>query len=204
MSKEETQETVAEDSIAEVIADLELEIAESKRETEPASEPEMIVVRFTDEKDAEDAIHIVNKALRKRNETIYQGALVTRGEDNELHVRDLRDMGLFDIITGTVGLTFDLGRGGLHLMLSAAMASLGFFVGGWRLLRNTASRSATLVGSTWTIPKRRQLESFEAGDALESSDAGLEPGTSAVVIVADHETASELATDLVRSGGEIS
>ncbi len=167
-------------------------------------EPETLVVTFARRKDAEAALSAINRALRKRHETIYQGALVSRNEDDdELHIFDLHDMGLGEIIGGGFNLAFDTGRDGLRLLWSTVGAGLFFFGGSWRLVRSTARRSLALLGSTWSIPRRRRLESFGAQGQVEPTGVAIEPGGSAVVIVADHETAVDLANELVRKGGEI-
>lgn len=165
--------------------------------------PQTLVVTFERRKDAEEAIRVINEALRKRHEAIYQGALVSMDEDREVAIKDLRDTGLADVISGGVGLVLDTGIGGFQLLWSTLGAGIVFLGGGWRLLRSTVRRGLALAGTTWTIPRRWQLEPFDAEGYVESTSIDLEPGGSAVVIVADHETAAHLATDLVSRGGEI-
>jgi hypothetical protein len=188
------------DELQEVVAE-----AASAESTSPANddEPETLVVTFEKRKDAEEAIRVVNKALRKRHETIYQGALVSLDEDREVEIKDLHDTGLSDVISGGVGLVFDTGIGGFELLWSTLGAGITIFGGGWRLLRSTMRRGLALAGTTWTIPRRRRLEPFGAEGHVEPTSVDLAPGASAVVIVANHETAAELATDLVKSGGEL-
>lgn len=167
-------------------------------------EPETLVVTFARRRDAEAALLVINKALRKRHDTIYQGALVSRNEDDdELQIFDLHDMGLGELIGGGVNLFFDTGRDGFRLLWSTVGAGLFFFGGSWRLVRSTARRSLALLGSTWSIPRRRRLDSFGTQGRVEPTGVEIEPGGSAVVLVADHETAVELANELVINGGEI-
>ncbi|MFN2134692.1 MAG: hypothetical protein ACK2UK_01975 [Candidatus Promineifilaceae bacterium] len=166
-------------------------------------EPETLVVTFEKREDAEAAVRVINKALRKRHDTIYQGALVSLDKDREVQIQDLHDTGLSDVIVGGVGLALDTGIGGFRLLWSTLGAGIFFFGGGWRLLRSTVGRGLALAGTTWTIPRRRRLEEFGAEGHVEPTGVNLAPGGSAVVIVADHETTAELATDLVNSGGEL-
>lgn len=166
-------------------------------------EPETLVVTFEKREDAEAAVRVINKALRKRHDTIYQGALVSLDKDREVQIQDLHDTGLSDVIVGGVGLVLDTGIGGFRLLWSTLGAGIFFFGGGWRLLRSTVRRGLALAGTGWTIPRRRRLEEFGAEGHIEPTSVDLQSGGSAVVIVADHETAAELATDLVKSGGEI-
>lgn len=194
---EETPDT------AEEAAQVFEEAAEEAEDKTPA-DAETIVVKFDDDLDAARAVRVLNKALRTRHETIYQGAVVKREEDDEeLQVEDLRDMGLADVITGTAVIGFDLGRDGFKLVRTTAAAGIGLIVGGIRLLRRTALLAAGIGGSTWTLRRRRNLDSFHAQEEIDATGTDLEPGETAVVIVADHETATEVATELVRSGGEL-
>lgn len=200
---EETQDAV-EVTAADIdeAADEAAEAGAAEESAEPPADAETIIVAFDDELDAARAVRVVNKALRQRNETIYQGAMISR-DDDELTVEDLRDMGLTDVVTGTAGIGLDLGRDGFKLALSAATTGLALIGSSFRLLRKTALLTAGLAGSTVTIPVRRGLTSFDADEDLQDPTTILEPGNTAVVIVADHETAAELATDLVRSGGTL-
>ena len=166
-------------------------------------DPETLVVTFEKEKDAQEAIRVINKALRKRHGSIYQGALVSQDEENEVKIQDLHDTGLTDVVRGGLDLVFDTGRDGFRLVWSTLGAGMFFFGGGWRLVRSTVRRGLGLLGTTWTIPRRRRLETFGAEGKVAPTGVELEPGGSAVVIVADHETAVGLATELVKSGGEI-
>ena len=193
-------EEAAEEDASEEEASSEEEEAEEKT----TADAETIVVKFDDDLEAARAVRVLNKALRKRHETIYQGAVVKREEgDEELQVEDLRDMGLADVITGTAVIGFDLGRDGFKLVKTTAAAGIGLILGGIRLLRRTALLAAGMGGSTWTLRRRRNLDSFHAQEEIDATATDLEPGETAVVIVADHETATELATELVRSGGEL-
>lgn len=188
------------DELPEVVA--EAAVAESIHQANEG-DPETLVVTFEKRKDAEEAIRVVNKALRKRHDTIYQGAFVSLDEDRKVKIKDLHDTGLTDVISGGVGFVFDTGLDGFQLLWSALGAGVVFFGGGWRLLRSTVRRGSALAGTTWTIPRRRRLEPFGTEGHMEPTSVDLAPGGSAVVIVADHETAAKLATDLVNRGGEI-
>ena len=104
------------------------------------------------------------------------------------------------LITGTAGIGFDLGRDGFNLVRSTAAAGIGLITGGIRLLRRSAILAMGLGGATWTVPRRKRMDAFAAGEA---TSVDLEPGETAVVIVADHDTAVEVANDLIKSGGEL-
>lgn len=167
------------------------------------NEAEILVVTFDDEQAAQDAVRVLNQALRDNRQTIYQGALLSRAADDTLRIRDLREMGLGDLITGTAGLTIDTGRAGLKLTWAAVSTGVAVVVGGFRLARDTVGRAGGLAGSMLSIPSRRRLDRFDPDEQVQQRGEGLEAGKTAVVILANHETAAELATDLVRSGGRI-
>ena len=182
-----------------------LEEAVAAEERIPVEEgPETLVVTFKTRQEAEEALRVVNKALRDRKKSIYQGALVSRPEEGEeISVFDLHDTGLREIVKGSFSVAYDTTRDGFRLVWSTLGAGVFFFTGGWRLVRSVTRRSLALAGSTWTIPRRRRLDTFGSGGQVEPTGVTVEPGGSAVVILADHDTASQLATDLARSGGEI-
>jgi hypothetical protein len=164
-------------------------------------EAETIIVKFDDDLEAARAVRVLNKALRKRHDTIYQGAIVKRNpRKEEVEVEDLRDMGLADLITDTAAMGINLGKDGFKLLWKTAAAGVGLVFGGLRLLRRTALQAAGLGGSTMTMRYRKQLETFHDDQGMQTN---LEPGESAVVIVADRETAVEIANDLIKSGGEL-
>jgi len=164
---------------------------------------ETIVVKFDNDLEAAQALRIINKALRKRKDTIYQGAFVKRAGEDELDVQDFSQAGLADLVTGTAAIGYDLGKDGVKLAWTTAAAGVGFITGGIRLLRRTALSAAGLGGSTLTLRRRHKLDTFEPEEKVAVSTTDLAPGETAVVIVADRETANELATDLVRHGGEL-
>jgi hypothetical protein len=189
----------AEPDTAEEAAGVFMEAEEEKERT--PEDAETIVIKFDDDLEAARALNVLNKALRKRHESIYQGAIVKREEKKEeLEFEDLRDMGMADLITGTVGIGVDLGRDSFKLVWKTATAGVGLVLGGIHLLRRTALLARGVGGSTLTLGKRHQLDTFAAQEEMKTD---LEPGESAVVIVADHDTAVEIANDLIKSGGEL-
>lgn len=177
--------------------------SESIIAVEEENAPELMAVFFDDENAARNAVRILNKALRSEQRTIYQGALLSRGKDNALTIRDLRDMGLGELITGTADLTLDTSRTGLKLTWAVVSTGVGVVVGVGRLAKNTFDRAMGLLGSFFSIPSRRRLERFDAGMQVQELGVQLPEGKTAVIIIADHETAAELTTDLVRSGGAL-
>ncbi len=186
---------------AETVAGV-VEVAQAEAQAARARDAETIIIKFDDEIEAARAVRVLNKALRRRHDTIYQGALVSREEDEQLVVEDLRDLGFADLITGTAAIGYDLGRDSLRLARTSAAVGFGLLRDSARLLQRTALRAMGVGGSTLTLPTRRGLDSFQAAEGLGTAVI-LEEGETAVVVVADHETAAELMTDLVRSGGEI-
>jgi hypothetical protein len=163
----------------------------------------VVVARFDDPKEAEDALRIMNKALRDESKTIYQGALVSLRRNGSLRVRDFKDIGLGDLVMSTADLTVDVGVQSAKIALTALLVGAGLLLDGLRLVKNSASRAIGLAGVTLSLPSRRDLADFTSGDELQSLSVGLEPGDTAVVVVADHDTAGELATKLAQSGGTL-
>jgi hypothetical protein len=177
--------------------------SEGKIAVEEENAPEIMTVFFDDENAAQNGVRILNKALRSEHRTIYQGALLSRDKDNALTIRDLRDMGLGELITGTADLTLDTSRSGLKLTWAVVSTGVGVVVGAGRLAKNTFNRAMGLLGSFFSIPSRRRLERFNPDAQVQELGLQLPEGKTAVIIVADHETAAELTTDLVRSGGAL-
>ena len=150
--------------------------SESKIAVEEEDAPEIIAVSFDDENAAQNAVRILNKALRSDHRTIYQGALLSRGKDNALTIRDLRDMGLGELITGTADLTLDTSRTGLKLTWAVVSTGVGVVVGVGRLAKNTFDRAMGLLGSFFSIPSRRRLERFDAGVQVQELGIQLPEG----------------------------
>jgi hypothetical protein len=167
------------------------------------NQPRVVVARFDDPKQAEDALRVMNKALRDESKTIYQGALVSLRRNGSLRVRDFMDMGVGDMVLSAADLTIDLGVESAKIALTALLVGAGLFWDGLRLVKDSASRAVGLAGVTLSLPSRRDLADFTSGDELQSLSVGLEPGDTAVVVVADQDTAGELATKLAQSGGTL-
>jgi hypothetical protein len=193
---EESREAVQE--VAEAIAQ-----AAIARDEGTPSGAKTIVVKFDDDIEAARAVRVINKALRKRDDTIYQGAVVRRKKEDKLQVEDFKDLGLTDLVTDTAAIGIDLGRDSFRLVWNAAASGFGIVTGGVRLLRRSVLQALGVGGATLTLHRRRQLDAFEPEEDVQASTTRLVPGETAVIIVADSETANELATDLVRSGGEL-
>lgn len=167
------------------------------------NQSKVVVARFDDPKQAEDALRAMNKALRDESKTISQGAVVSLRRNGSLRVRDFRDMGLGDLVMSAADLTIDVGAQSAKIALTALLVGAGLLLDGLRLVKNSAGRAVGLAGVTLSLPSRRALDDFAAGDELQSLSVSLEPGDTAVVVVADNETAAELATKLVHSGGTL-
>jgi hypothetical protein len=168
------------------------------------NEAEVLMVTFDDETAAREAVRVLNKALRNSDRTIYQGALISRMEDNELRIRDLRDLGLTDVIKGTFDLTFETGRTGLKLSWAVVSTGIGVVIGTARLAKDALSGVMSLVSSVLSMPSRRHLDRYDASEQIQETSETVEPGTTTLVILGTPETVKDLATDLARSGGRIS
>jgi hypothetical protein len=171
----------------------------------PATEPKVttIVVKFPVSADAERAFRALNKTLRDEDKAIYQGAVVSRREDGELRIKDMRDLGLTNIIVDAADATMSIGLGSLGLLLGIAGAGLNVLVSTVRLAKNSAGQVVGLASETLAYPRRKMLCAYEAGPEVVKASKGLAPGETAIVVTADEKTALDLAADLKNSGGEV-
>jgi len=185
-------------------------MAETKTSTMPGAKAATgeeaittVVAKFDERADAERALRALNRILRDEEKMIYQGAVVTRRDDGELRVSDMRDLGLADIIMDTADATLRIGLGGIGLVTGAFMAGLNVAVDMVRYVRNSAEQILNVVGESLSYPERMLLSSYEPGEEITLPATGLAPGESAIVVKADQKTALDLAADLKRSGGEL-
>lgn len=160
-----------------------------------------IVAKFEDAADAEKALRTLNKTLRDEEKTIYQGAIVSREEDGEVHIKDMRDLGLADIIIDAADATIGIGLSGMGLLVGMATAGLDLMFDTIRVVRNSAGQVIGVTAEALAYPNRKLLKSYQPGSEILKAGDGLQPGDTAIVVTADEATASELATDLARKGG---
>jgi len=162
-----------------------------------------VVAKFDDQADAEKALRKVTKALRDEDKLIYEGGIVALDKDGDLDFKDMRDIGLGDIIVDAADTTLSIGLGGLGLLMGVATAGLNFVFDSLRLVRNSASQVIGLAGEVMSYPNRQLLSKYQPGTEVRKLSKSLQPGETAVVVTADPDTAAMLATDLARSGGEL-
>jgi hypothetical protein len=162
-----------------------------------------VVAKFDDSYDAEKALRKVTKALRDQDKLIYEGGVVALDEGGELEFKDMRDIGLTDIIVDAADTTISVGLGGLGLVMGVAMAGLNFVFDSLRLVKNNAGQVIGLAGEVLAYPNRKLLSSYRPGAETLKLSKSLKPGETAVVVTADPDTAANLATELARSGGQL-
>ena len=162
-----------------------------------------IVVKFPRSADANKAFRTLNKTLRDENKTIHQGAVVSRKENGELRVRDMRDLGLVDLMVDAANATISVGLGGLGLLVGVASAGLKILFDTARLAKNSAGQVVTVAGETLAYPSRKLLGAYEAGPEIVKASRDLAPGETAIVVTADAKTAHALAADLEQGGGKV-
>jgi hypothetical protein len=162
-----------------------------------------VVAKFDDPADAEKALRKVTKALRDDDKLIYEGAVVTLDKNGEARVKDIKDIGLSDLIVEAADTTISIGIGGLGLLMGVATAGLNFVFDSMRLVRNNAGQVVGLAGNVLAYPNRMLMSAYQPGAEAIKVSKNLAAGETAVVVTADPDTAAELATSLARSGGEL-
>jgi uncharacterized membrane protein len=162
-----------------------------------------VVARFDDPADAQKAFRTLSKTLRNEGRTIYEGAVVSRKDSGEVRIKDMRDLGLSDIILDATDATIQIGVGGLGLLLGMAKAGAGVMVDSIRLVRDSAGRVIGVTAEALSYPGRKLLSAYEPGAEIARASTGLKPGDTAIIVTADQATAAELATDLAQSGGKL-
>ncbi len=162
-----------------------------------------VAAKFDDSRAAEKALRKVNRTLRDEDKTIYEGAVVTLDRRGDLEIKDMKDIGLRDILVDAADTTISIGIGGIGLLMGVATAGAKFVLDSVRLVTNNAGQVIGLTGEVLSYPSRMMMSDYAAGREVVKIGESLEAGEVAVVITADPGTAAGLATDLARSGGRL-
>lgn len=129
---------------------------------------DILIATFPSDKDAQSAVEHVERVLAATDRNLQQGALISRSEDGQLAVRDLKDTSLRDIVASGTNLAIFLGAGTVKIALNATKAGAALFwhsggrflelTGAWRpiLSRNWAPLPAPMTRrSPWGRNWRR-------------------------------------------------
>ena len=95
----------------------------------------------------------VSRALRDDDKTIYEGAVVTLDRRGDVEVKDMKEIGLRDIIVDAADTTLSIGIGGLGLLMGVATAGVKFVFDSVRLVTNNAGQVIGLAGEVLSYPK---------------------------------------------------
>ena len=114
-----------------------------------------IVVKYDDSRNAQRALRDVKKAMNQQQVAVREGALIVRDVNGGLHISDVKELGLGDVIRGTTDLTVALGRGGFSLALRLFGGAVGLAADGARLALRSAWRAAFLAGAVLATPGRK-------------------------------------------------
>ncbi len=163
----------------------------------------MIVAKFDDSRDAQRALREVKKTMRQQRVAVREGAVIRRDADGGLHISDVREIGLSDIVRGTTGLTVDLGRGGINLSLRLLGGAVGLAVGATRLALRGTWRAARFTGAVLATPGRKLSSYLELDKYMQTVGEDLEPGTAAMILVLADDQDGDLAERLTGSGGTL-
>lgn len=161
----------------------------------------VIVAKFDDSRNAQRALREVKKAMSKQQVAVREGAVIVRDADGELHISDVKEIGLSDIVRGTTDLTVALGRGGLNLSMRLLGGAVGLAAGGARLALRSAWRAAIFAGAVLATPGRKLSSYLELDKYMQTVGEDLEPGTAAVILVLADDQEGDLAETLAGSGG---
>ena len=77
----------------------------------------VIVAKFDDSRSAQRALREVKKVMSQQQVAVREGAVIVRDADGDLHISDVKELGLSDIVRGTTDLTVAVGRGGFNLTM---------------------------------------------------------------------------------------
>jgi len=162
-----------------------------------------IVAKFDDSRDARRALREVKKAMSQQQIAVREGAVIRRDADGGLHISDVREIGLGDIVRGTTDLTMGLSRGGINLAMRVLGGAVGLAADGARLALRSAWRGAILAGAVIATPGRKLSSYLELDKYMQTVGEDLEPGTAAVILVVADDQDGALAETLAESGGRL-
>lgn len=141
---------------------------------------ELVVAAFADEDGASRALKQLQEARKEKLIGIKDAAVIQRGEDNKLHIRETGDMtgGKGAVIGGLVGAAIGIVAAPAVLVAGGIGAAIG-------------GLAARLRDSGFSDDRLREL-----GEALK-------PGTSALVAVIEHKWVAEVERELARFGAQM-
>jgi uncharacterized membrane protein len=161
----------------------------------------VIVAKFDDSRSAQRALREVKKVMSQQQVAVREGAVIVRDVDGELHIRDVREMGLSDVFLGTTDLTMALGRDGFNLTMRLLGGAVGLAAAGVSLALRSAWRAAVLTGAILATPGRKLSSYLRLDKYMQTVGEDLEPGTAAVILVLADDQDGDLAEVLAGSGG---
>jgi uncharacterized membrane protein len=164
---------------------------------------EMIVAKFDDSRSAQRALREVKKVMSQQQVTVREGAVIVRDADGELHISDVKEIGLGDIVRGATDLTVAVGRGGFNLTMRFMGGVVGLAADGVRLALRGTWRAAILAGAILATPGRKLSSYLQLDKYMQTVGEDLEPGTAAVILVLADDQDSDLAEMLAGSGGTL-
>ena len=113
------------------------------------------MAQFDDSRDAQRALREVKKVMSRRQVAVREGAVIVHDVDGELHVHDVKEIGLSDIVRGATDLSMALGRGGFSLTMRLMGGAVGLAADGIRLALPGTWRAAMLTGAILAAPGRK-------------------------------------------------
>ena len=163
----------------------------------------VIVAKFDDSRSAQRALREVKKVMSQQQVAVREGAVIVRDADGELHISDVKEIGLNDIVRGTTGLTMALSRGGFNLTMRLLGGAVGLAAAGVSLALRSTWRAAMLTGAILATPGRKLSSYLQLDKYMQTVGEDLEPGTAAVILVLADDQDGDLAEMLTGSGGTL-
>jgi uncharacterized membrane protein len=163
----------------------------------------VIVAKFDDSRNAQRALREVKKVMSQQQIAVREGAVIVRDADGDLHISDVKEIGLSDIFLGTTDLTVALGRRGFNLTRRLLGGAVGLAAAGVSLALRSAWRAAIFTGAILATPGRRLSSYLELDKYMQTVGEDLEPGTAAVILVLADDQDGDLAEMLSGSGGTL-
>ena len=157
---------------------------------------DILVASFPSDKEAQDALKHVERVLASTDRKLQQGALINRSSDGELSVRDLKDTSLRDIVASGTNLAIFLGAGTVRIALNATKA-------GAALLWHSGNRFLDLTGAFVTYPLKKLGAFVRSDDEARALGQALAPGSTAVALVVDAESAVAIRDAITAAGGTL-
>lgn len=157
---------------------------------------DILIATFPSDRDAQSAVKHVERVLAATDRNLQQGALISRSEDGQLAVRDLKDTSLRDIVASGTNLAIFLGAGTVKIALNATKAGAALF---W----HSGSRFLELTGAVATYPVKKLGAFARSDDEALALGKKLAPGSIAVALVVDVESTAAVRDAIAAAGGTI-